>query len=530
MKKMKKLFAILMTMAMVMGLGITGFAAAGDDNVIGTSDDTGTISVSGITKEDGITVTAYKIVEATYDETNGNFTGYNARYDVIDDVTDITQDDLNAIIADITSDSPTVPVISETMTSTDGTSYSATVPVGSYLVMITGAETKVYNPVVISVDYQNEEGQNVIDDGEVSVIANGNAWVKVSSVPTVDKTVSDTSGDTENDVNGNSVNVGDSVTYDVTINPVPNYGGDHPVLNVVDTLSTGLTFNNDVSVKVYKNDLDTTGKELTLNQDYTCVYEDIDSDGVKELKVDFVINNAYKLNDYVGQKVVITYSATVNDKAVINEGGNHNDVVLNYTNDSKTTGNDGEDKDKTYTYTFDINGSVTGETKVLTKVGEGTEKNALKDAEFTLYTDKECNTVYDNDIFNGTATSDEYGQLDIKGLAAGTYYLKETKAPAGYSVNTHVFVIDIDATYNEDGTLATWKITIDGKETASFTVDHTSGTPVVSGDITGTEIKNTKLTALPSTGGMGTTLFTIAGCVIMISAAGLFFATRKKAN
>ena len=538
MKKMKKLFAILMTMAMVMGLGITGFAAPspGTDEEYGTSDDRGTITVSGITVEadnDNLEVVAYPIIQASYDETNKNFTGYTSLYESIideevmaDPVDNINQEILNDIIENL------VKTTKYEMTSTnnDGT-YTANVPVGSYLVIISGAETTVYNPVVVSVAYTNTNGSNDLTEGTVAIDeTEANAWVKASSVPTVDKTVSDTSGDTENDVNGNSVNVGDSVTYDVTINPVPNYGGDHPVLNVVDTLSTGLTFNNDVSVKVYKNDLDTTGKELTLNQDYTCVYEDIDSDGVKELKVDFVINNAYKLNDYVGQKVVITYSATVNDKAVINEGGNHNDVVLNYTNDSKTTGNDGEDKDKTYTYTFDINGSVTGETKVLTKVGEGTEKNALKDAEFTLYTDKECNTVYDNDIFNGTATSDEYGQLDIKGLAAGTYYLKETKAPAGYSVNTHVFVIDIDATYNEDGTLATWKITIDGKETASFTVDHTSGTPVVSGDITGTEIKNTKLTALPSTGGMGTTLFTIAGCVIMISAAGLFFATRKKAN
>lgn len=538
MKKMKKLFAILMTMAMVMGLGITGFAAPspGTDEEYGTSDDRGTITVSGITVEadnDNLEVVAYPIIQASYDETNKNFTGYTSLYESIideevmaDPVDNISQDILNDIIENLDGTTK----YEMTSTNNDGT-YTVNVPVGSYLVIISGAETTVYNPVVVSVAYTNSNGSNNLTEGTVAVDeTEAKAWVKASSVPTVDKTVSDTSGDTENDVNGNSVNVGDSVTYDVTINPVPNYGGDHPVLNVVDTLSAGLTFGNNVIVKVYKNDSDTTGKELILNQDYTCVYEDIDSDGVKELKVDFVINNAYKLNDYVGQKVVITYSATVNKEAVINEGGNHNDVVLNYTNDSKTTGNDGEDEDKTYTYTFDINGSVTGEKKVLTKVGEGTEKDALKDAEFTLYTDKDCNTVYDNDIFNGTATSDEYGQLDIKGLAAGTYYLKETKAPTGYSVNTHPFVIDIDATYNEDGTLETWKITIDGKETASFTVDHTSGTPVVSGDITGTEIKNTKLTALPSTGGMGTTLFTIAGCVIMISAAGLFFATRKKAN
>ena len=92
------------------------------------------------------------------------------------------------------------------------------------------------------------------------------------------------------------------------------------------------------------------------------------------------------------------------------------------------------------------------------------------------------------------------GTLKVTGLDEGTYEFKETKAPTGYKVNS-----DNKA------------FTITASEAAKVTVN--AG-----------EFVNTKLSALPSTGGIGTTIFTIAGCVIMIAAAGLFFASRKKTN
>lgn len=197
MKRMKKLFAILMTMAMVMGLSITGFAK---DSVYGTEDDKGTITVSGVTVEednDNLTVTAYPIIQASYDETNGNFIGYTSLYpNIINEevmanpANNINQDILNNIIKNLDT------TIKYTMTSSnnDGT-YTADVPVGSYLVIISGAETTVYNPVVVSVAYINTNGSNDLTEGAVAVDeTDANAWVKASSVPTVDKTVSDTSG------------------------------------------------------------------------------------------------------------------------------------------------------------------------------------------------------------------------------------------------------------------------------------------------------------------------------------------------
>lgn len=520
MKKMKKLFAILMTMAMVMGLSITGFAA---DNIVGNNDDVGTITVSGIVAEEDNTdleVVAYPIIQASYNEINHNFEGYSSNYPSIitetvmaDPVENIDQDILNSIIAELDTSGTHYEM---TESSTDSGTYTAEVPVGSYLVMITGAETKVYNPVVVSVDYQNEEGQNVLGEGNVSVVEDGNAWVKVSGVPTVEKVIDDGSSD---GLKGDSANIGDIINYDVTIDPIPNYGGEHPVLNVVDTLSNGLEYvANSLTVKI-------DGDTLDAGTDYTF------TPSGQSLTVDFVVKGEYTLNEYVGKSVVIEYQAKVTTNAIVNEDGNYNDVDLNYSKDSKVDGDDGLDEDKTYTYTFDIDGKTTGTEDIITKVGEGEDTKALAGAEFTLYTDSECRNVYKNSKFDGTKiVSDSEGQLFMEGLAAGTYYLKETKAPGDYSLNTNVFDIVIAAEYNTDGTLKEWTVTIDGTEAASFTVAHTSGTPTTTPDITGIDIQNTKLTALPSTGGMGTTLFTIAGCVIMISAAGLFFATRKKAN
>lgn len=120
--------------------------------------------------------------------------------------------------------------------------------------------------------------------------------------------------------------------------------------------------------------------------------------------------------------------------------------------------------------------------------------------------------------------------------------MQETKAPDGYSLNDAQIPVDITAEYNADGTLKSYVIKVDNKETSTYTatydgpekitnIDCTPGHDNNWSDVSDThEIKNTKLAQLPSTGGIGTTIFTIGGCAIMIVAAGLFFATRRKAE
>lgn len=515
MKKMKKILAMLLALTMVLGMSLTSMAA---DSIIGNSDDEGTITVKGIADESGITVTAYQIVKASYDETNGYYDGLELVYPSVNPEISLTPNDageitinqanLNAIIATNKVEDTTY-----TMEKQANGDYTKTVPVGAYLVVVSGAEAKVYSPMVVSVNYVNSAGNNSISGGTVNTIENGNAWVKESGIPSFSKIEADAIANTNNDGDyGNSIDIGNNINYTLTINPIPYYGGDYPVLNIVDTLDAGLTYVDDSLVVKVDN------KILVDGVDYKFTKAD------QVLTVDFVVdhdNNAetakvYGLNDYQSQSVVITYSAKLNSDATVNDTPNVNTAVLNFTYDSKFNTDDVKDdsgEKKTYTYTFEL-------TDKLLKTGENNV--ALENATFVLYTDSACTTPYvqtNGLTTNGTYTTDANGKLTIKGLEAGTYYLKETVAPTGYSVNTHVYKIEVVAEYDtdatnqiEDGSLTNWGIKVD---------DANEMTNMLT-------IPNTKLVSLPSTGGIGTTIFTVAGCGIMVAAAFFFFASRKK--
>lgn len=528
MKKMRKIFAVLLTLAMVLTMSMTAFAASSKSEnhpAKGTAEDTGTITVSGIdSTETKITVTAYQIIKANYDN-GGKFSGYESLYP--DAIKNPIGDDVNvtaAQLGDIIATNPKVANTEYSMTTTDNSTYTATVPVGSYVVVITGAENKIYNPVVVSVVYKNKDGQTVMDFNNVDVVANGNAWVKVSNHPDLNKVIVDGA----NEVKGNTANIGDTVSYKLTTT-IPYYGGKYPVFNIVDNLD-GLTYANNLKVQVEGVDLST--------EKYTVTPETI----TNTMTINFVVNGAYTLNEFQGKTLTVTYDATVNDQAHINQNANTNSATLNYTKDSKVEGGDTSDNDKTYTYTYDIDAAVEGSvtTEILTKYGkkaDGTIEK-LPGAEFTLFKDERCTATYTNSVFTGTVVTREDGSMPIRGLKAGTYYLKETKAPNGYTLNDTVYTIVIAQTLNDtDGKLASWSITINGATIADsngnrsdFTVSYDGEEIKVDATNSETQIMNTKISNLPSTGGIGTTIFTIAGCLIMVTAAGLFFASRKRTN
>ena len=527
MKKMRKIFAVLLTLAMVLTMSMTAFAKArpGNDKIFGTADDTATITVTGIDNETGIQVNAYQVVEAKYEGAGSTFSGYNSLYPnvitqemVKANLTTLSVTDLNKLATAVAANNSAAAI---PLSNTEGTTWTADVKAGTYLVLVSNTEAHSYNPMVVSAYYTNKDGKTDISEGALT-LKTTEANAKKSDKPSIDKKIKDSNGNAY----GNSVEVGDTVNYEVTVNPIPSYTGSHPKFNVEDTLSAGLDFAVDSENNAIDPEVKVGNTTLAKDTDYTVAF-----DG-RKLTVNFVVGGEYKLNAYASQSLTITYAAKVNSDAVVFKDVNTNDAKLYFTKDSKVDGKDDSIEKKTYTYTFEIGGEASGTTGIITKTGKDKgEEKPLPGALFGLYKSGDNVTVdtvataTDNAAYK-TATSDDKGQINFSQLKEGTYYLKELTAPAGYSVNTHVYTVVIDATYNDNGTLASWSVTIDDK-TSTFTSKN-DGT--WESAINGTNIVNTTLSALPSTGGIGTTIFTIAGCAIMVAAAGLFFASRKRTS
>ena len=288
------------------------------------------------------------------------------------------------------------------------------------------------------------------------------------------------------------------------------------------------------------------------------------------------------------QEIVVTYDAKVTsvENATVTEKTNEATVKFSNNPDDSTSYSLLEDKTRTYSFTID--GNLLGhtgtsyETDELIKTGlntDGTPATTTKkyhsatkwtdlaplaDAVFTLYKE-DGTTVYTNDVFDGTVTSDANGRLKIQGLDAGTYKLKETSAPAGYIADNRIFTITIAAEYetinggeytNTDNikvkydaykVLKSYTVTVNngtGNVVSTYNitnkgeVDHkvvdkatyTAMTGEGEGDWAGdnvTPISNTKGTSLPSTGGIGTTIFYVAGIVLVLGAAAIIIARRK---
>lgn len=482
MKKMRKIFAVLLTLAMVLGMSMTSFAA-------GT---TATINLSGDTLTKDTVIKYLQIVEPDTTSTLGwkfssdkianvfiaKFGGTKdeALKKVIDLGSDShaangtinASDKLGAALSELTATNN-----ANITTTTDGVPNAITNLNKAGLYLVTANATGYsYLPMLA---YIKDEGLGNLADASLTVKGSKNKVTKV---------IDDNSAE--------SVSEGDEIDYTVTAE-YPYYSADaeKKTFTATDKLTNATFKENSLEIKVAG-----VNTALAPTTDYT----------VNEYKNSNKLEIAFKYNpNYAGKTVTIKYTAIVGS----GEGNVKNEIKSN----------------------FDTDGDSVTSAKVnvtVEKLAKEPNDKKLSGAEFTLYeyseeakdgytkvesasvitgTTAETKPIWVKKVGNPQSTTTE-GTTTFVGLdAQKKYCVQETNAPAGYKIQKDYHVLT-GAEKTSPETSKVYKFNNFDKVT----------------------LTNDNLSALPSTGGIGTTIFTIAGCVIMIAAAGLFFASRKKTN
>ena len=319
--------------------------------------------------------------------------------------------------------------------------------------------------------------------------------------PTVDKKV----GEGQNHA---SASVGDTLDFTLTstVPDISEYTKGYQ-FSFVDTLSEGLTF-NEGSVHVMIGEEEVTSNCTIVNpsmgNNVLTIHFGTEKGSLSDGKYDATSLFTGK----AGQKITVTYTATLNENAEI-KVDQTNTVKVVYSNNPSTdaTGESGESKTHQYTFGFDLNKT------------DGT--NGLADAQFQLKKGDDVirliavagqeNTYRPakSSVSEGvvdTVTTPEGGVIHFTGLAEGTYQLVETAAPEGYNKVADPIEVKIEASYDEDGTLKSWTVNKNGQNAV--------------------EVVNHAGTLLPGTGGIGTVIFTVAGLVLVV--AGVAWAMRRR--
>lgn len=465
MKTMRKLFTVLLALAMTLALAVPAFAA-----------DTGSITITN--PQGDHTYTAYKIFDVTYSGDNYSYTisGTDAAFNTVKAYADEAANGLK-LTAVANTNKYNVSIDAAAFSAASFAQYLKT-NVGS---LGTGtAFTKDGDTMKASgltPGYYFVSGTS----GTVCELATAKD-IEIrdkNEAPQIEKSVDDAD---------RTVEIGQKLTYTITGKVPSTKGYTKFTYQVTDTMSEGLTFNKDVKVTIGGTAV--TDAAITYN------------DNGFEASI-----NMMNYQKQIDAPVVITYTATVNENA-IQRDKETNTATLKYSNDPADKNSFKESSVEVNVFSFNI---------VINKYAADNESTKLEGAKFVLknaegkYYKYDANTKAVTWIVGKAdateVTTDTQGVARFDGLQAGTYKLEETAAPAGYNQ----LIKDITIVLKEDG---------------SATIDDAASTPEADRSLTA-GVANSTGTMLPETGGIGTVIFVALGALAVIC-AGVFLVTNKR--
>lgn len=497
MKHARKLTSLLLALVMVFALAVTAFA---QDETVGAG--AGAITISNAAK--GVTYTIYKLFDATVNA-DGSSIAYTGE----------------------------IPASLNTYFTADKNGYiSATEAAKEGANMSEGLKTalKDWTKTVTATATAKSDGSALNFKGlaygyYVVTTTQGNQVISVDSTKP-DVTIYDKNSSRPTDLHktasNDDVSIGDTVTYTVRFKTSNYYGAGKDAKEILsytieDTLPDFLSSVNVTSI-IVDNDGDSTTPKDQVDVTAQFAKKKIVIDWYDEANSKFLYNN--------GATVTITYTAKVTEKAAIDGNGNTNKVTVTWTTKNGTEPGPGELKQEETIYTYAI---------ALKKVDNKgkTLPGAVFQFPFYVKSTADADDAY---IYAGTTagegltnqiTTPESGVIVVKGVKSGSYEITEVTAPAGYnkltapvtvkavqtgSSSTHTTVyLDENGNITNTETDKTTKVNVD--------IDNIAATAVVVVNKAGTE--------LPSTGGMGTTIFYVLGAVLVVG-AGVLLVTKKR--
>ncbi len=480
---MKKVFAVLVALTLVLSMGTLAFAA-----------DKGTITINNALE--GAQYDIYKML----DFVPSNSTGDKGIYTIVAG----WENFFNTVPATnyfttTTNAGQTTVTLKEGVTEVDQTLAKAAI---KYAEDNSIAATATKEADGEAVEFTGLAlGYYAIDTslGTLCALTNTNSTftaTEKNEKPDIDKFVQEDSEIANADEGWGKVNDADidqKVNYKSTI--TVGVGATNYVMH--DTMEAGLTFNNDVVVKLADGTVvDKANYTVTVSPDDGHTF-------------DVAFANTFIEGLEKGTQFTVYYSATLNEKANIVTDGNDNTVKLSYGEDH--TWETAEHKTTTYTWKMDV----------LKYTMDGTSKVNLAGAKFQLL-DKDGNAIKFTEVTttggvptyrvdaDGTVTeiiTDKNGEFVLAGLDEGSYKLHETEAPEGYNKLAADIDVNITSTYDEAALTASYKI--NNADPATIEVENKTGG------------------LLPETGGIGTTIFYTVGGILMLAALVLLVVKKR---